>query len=563
MARRVARWASIAVIAVFIGARLAPGGGSPEAEGELEAALADGRLDPQVGASVARGEPITAIVVFSQIPLRERDLRRAAQGQDAIVETYPGLGIARIRYAQPARLARALRQPAVKAVREDALQQAAIVESLPLVNQPAAQAAGFTGEGTTVAVVDTGADCARLTAPGGTCPVVWAQDFADDDQNQDDDGHGTNVSGIVAGVAPGVRIAALDVFKKDAAGNNLTADSDVLRALQAVLTRRAELNIVAVNLSLGNSLIRNITRCVLSPYENAFASLRSNGILPVVAAGNSSYSTGLFFNGVAAPACAPGALVVGAVYDSDFGRVAWPQQDPFFRSPIWPQSPCTDATTGPDRVTCFSQSASFLGVLAPGALITAGGLRMAGTSQATPHVAGAVAVLAKANPGSTAAEREAAIVNSGEPVFDSRNGVTKRRLELCGALSAVGAACGGASLALSRQAVPQGAWRYYTVDVAPGTDLITIALRGGSADLDLFTRPGAKPTQTENDCRRDGATGDETCIHLNPAPGRWWVGVYGYAAGSFSVTLTTAELPPLSTRAVLPGVAREQPGSRK
>ena len=54
---------------------------------------------------------------------------------------------------------------------------------------------------------------------------------------------------------------------------------------------------------------------------------------------------------------------------------------------------CSDPTTAADKVACFSNGGSLVTLLAPGAMITAGGYTMGGTSQATPHVAGAIALL--------------------------------------------------------------------------------------------------------------------------------------------------------------------------
>ena len=91
---------------------------------------------------------------------------------------------------------------------------------------------------------------------------------------------------------------------------------------------------------------------------------------------------------------------------------------------------CTDSSTQPDQVPCFSNSASFLTMLAPGAPVTAAGLTKYGTSQAAPHVAGSVAVLGSAIPkdeysGTTMVR----ILNTGGPkIADPDSGVTKPRL---------------------------------------------------------------------------------------------------------------------------------------
>ncbi|MGB0127799.1 MAG: S8 family serine peptidase, partial [Rhodocyclaceae bacterium] len=118
----------------------------------------------------------------------------------------------------------------------------------------------------------------------------------------------------------------------------------------------------------------------------------------------------------ASPACTPGAVSVGAVYSGNFGGVGW--------------GACTDSTTAADKVTCFSNSASFLSVLAPGAIITAGGVSLGGTSQAAPFIAGSVAVLRAAYPAETLDQTVSRITSSGSPVTDARNGLSKPRLNL-------------------------------------------------------------------------------------------------------------------------------------
>jgi subtilisin family serine protease len=129
---------------------------------------------------------------------------------------------------------------------------------------------------------------------------------------------------------------------------------------------------------------------------------------------------------MASPACTPGIISVGAVYDANLGGLSY--------------GLCTDSATAPDKVTCFSNSASFLTMLAPGAAITAGGYTKYGTSQASPHVAGAVAVLRSAYPSETIDATTGRLTSSGQPVTDPRNGIQKPRLDLLSALGTAPAA---------------------------------------------------------------------------------------------------------------------------
>jgi len=291
-------------------------------------------------------------------------------------------------------------------------------QSFPLIGQPAAAAAGKIGTGTAVAVLDTGTDYTRAdfgscSSPGvpSSCKVAFAADFAPTDNALDDNGHGTNVSGIVLGVAPGAKVLALDVF------NGGTASStDIISAINWAIANKATYNIASMNLSLGGG--SSTTTCAADPMGIALGSARSAGIAPVVASGNSASSTA-----ISSPACAPAAISVGAVYDANVGGLSF--------------SNCSNPSTAADQVTCFSNSARFLTILAPGALITAAGYTMAGTSQAAPHVAGAFAVLRGAFPAESVEQQLARLTSTGKPIVDPRNGITKPRINLAAAVTIV------------------------------------------------------------------------------------------------------------------------------
>ncbi len=331
-----------------------------------------------------------------------------------VVKDYSQLPMSLVRFKSSAALTRFLASSEVIRVYKNQKRQRSLDRSLPLIGQPSVAAVGRTGSGTTVAVIDSGVDYTRSAfgacAAAGQygCKVVFAQDFAVEDGVLDDDGHGTNVAGIVAGVAPGTQIAALDVFQ-GASG----FDSDIIAAINWSIQNKTIYNIVAMNLSLGSS-INNASICANNIYATAFAHAREAGIVPVVASGNDGYS-----NGIAEPACAPGAVSVGAVYDSDIGFAGW--------------SSCSDNITAIDRVTCFSNSANFLTILAPGSGITAAGITQSGTSQATPHVAGAVAVLRSQFPADSVDQTVSRMTSTGVPITDPKNGITKPRLNLLAA----------------------------------------------------------------------------------------------------------------------------------
>ena len=319
-----------------------------------------------------------------------------------IIEEYKNLGISFIQFESEAALQELLENDNVLRAAVPEVYEKALLESLPIINQPEAEAAGYTGDGTTVAVIDTGAN---PNAPGLQGRVVVAQDFAIDDGVSDDDGHGTNVSAIVAGVAPDTNIAALDVFNGDGA-----SEQDILEAVNWAIDNKNTYNIEAINMSLGGdqkftgSLSDNS-----SALGQAIAQAKSVGILSIVASGNNGYTDGISW-----PAAFDSAVSVGATYDYTGSS--------------------GNNSVQPDQVTSFSNSAQFLDILAPGSFIDAGGSELQGTSMAAPHISRAVAVLSAAFPDESPDEILQRMLNSGEPITDERNGITKPRLNLGAAL---------------------------------------------------------------------------------------------------------------------------------
>jgi subtilisin family serine protease len=127
---------------------------------------------------------------------------------------------------------------------------------------------------------------------------------------------------------------------------------------------------------------------------------------------------------VAVPACSPAAVSVGAVYSADS-----------FYTYTWGGGACTDRGTAKGAVTCFSNSTSFLSLLAPGAFITGGGITMGGTSQASPHVAGALAILRGAFPSESLDATVTRLKATGKTTLDRRNGLSFPLMDIGAAAS--------------------------------------------------------------------------------------------------------------------------------
>jgi subtilisin family serine protease len=307
-------------------------------------------------------------------------------------------------------------------------------EGVPLIRGDAARSAGFTGRGIVVAVLDTGADTRHPDIKvsvleehcscTGCCPNGGSLQTGAGSAN-DDDGHGTHVSGIIAapgiaqpvGVAPGSFIHAVKVL-----GPNGGSFEGIVGGLEWVLTRS---EVKVVNMSLGGGRFTGLcdeANAAMQAAASAFNRLRARGTLVVVASGNEGFP-----DSVAAPSCLSTSFTVGDVYDSNVGGVQW--------------SACTDSTTGADHVVCHANSNALLDVFAPGAMITSaarggGTATEGGTSMATPMVAGAAAVLLEANPALTPGAIITLLKDTGKPVTDPKNGLTRSRIDLGAAVRA-------------------------------------------------------------------------------------------------------------------------------
>ena len=346
--------------------------------------------------------------------------------------------------------------PEVISLTEDKAAEPFLPESIPLVQGNQAHAAGFTGAGQTVAILDTGVDKNHVflggrvieeacfstggwcpggartsTAPGSgmPCPIAGCE-------------HGTHVAGIAAGASgstSGVASAA-NIFSiqiaSNVSGQPRFWTSDYLAALEHVFAQRDRLSIAAVNMSLGGGSFTSNCDSDYPPVTAAIRNLRSAGIATVVASGNDGFTNSLSY-----PACISDAVSVGAVSDVSWGT-------------------CSDGQpSARDKVACYSNSAAFLSLLAPGSRILSSGpgnsyFQSHGTSMAAPHVAGAWAVLKQKAPGATVDGVLAALQDTGTQVSDYRNGIARPRIDVRAALDQLSS--GTPVLAFTREGTGRG-----------------------------------------------------------------------------------------------------------
>jgi uncharacterized repeat protein (TIGR01451 family) len=432
----------------------------------------------------------------------------------------------------------------VRAVHENIMLHPVSVSDLGFINQPQAAAEGAAGAGTTIAVIDGGlgnnytmysdfGTCTAVNTPAGTCRVVFNVDLYPGASTETV--HGTNVSAIALGVAPGAKLAMFDVFNGTSASS-----TDVLNAMNTAISDQATYNIVAINLSLGDGSI-NTSQCTGSIFSSAVTSASNAGITTVAAAGNSGSKTSL-----GNPACTPGVVSVGAVYDASYGSIEW-------EAAADSGGVCTDAGAA-DLVTCFSQSAGYLSMLAPGTFVNApnSSFQQSGTSQATPHVSGAVAVLRARYPAESLAETLQRLQLSDIRDTDPANGLTTPRLDLLAAVNQ------GTQLALSGSGPTQATLG------GTATYSLTVTDSGPLAATDVVvtdTLPaGATLVSKSAGCTSSGST--VTCVLGSLAAGghdtvtlnvKWTVS--GAVYDSASVSSNEVDTAPAATQTLAFGAA--------
>jgi subtilisin family serine protease len=246
---------------------------------------------------------------------------------------------------------------------------------------------------------------------------VRGWDFANNDANpMDDNGHGSHVSGTIGAVGNngvgvvGVnwQVSIMPLKFLDAAGSGSTSAAIAAINYATRMRRDFGINVVATNNSWGGGGLSTALRDAVDAGAGA-------GILFVAAAGNESNNNDAT---PSYPASHPGTSVISVA-----------------------------ATDRSNRLATFSNyGATSVDLAAPGAAILSttpnnSYASYSGTSMATPHVTGTVALLAAANPQATAAQIRTAILSSTTPVAGLAGKVaTGGLLNAAAALQALGAA---------------------------------------------------------------------------------------------------------------------------
>jgi serine protease AprX len=269
--------------------------------------------------------------------------------------------------------------------------------------------AGYTGQGVTVAVVDTGIasvpdlagrvlqvkDDLNLLHPYSAC-----EDLSGEHSCADNYGHGTFIAGLIAGngaassgawkgVAPNANLVSVKV-----AGRDGSADvSKVIAGIQWVVSFKDRYGIKVLNLSLGTDSTQSYT---VDPLNYAVERAWDSGIAVVVAASNRGPGPGT----ISKPGDDPLVITVGAVDDMGTPGLGDDQLPNFTsRGPT-----AADGLAKPDLA---APGGHVVSLRAPGSALDTqfptyvdGSYRKgSGTSMSTGIVSGSIALMLQASPG--------------------------------------------------------------------------------------------------------------------------------------------------------------------
>jgi subtilisin family serine protease/subtilisin-like proprotein convertase family protein len=346
-------------------------------------------------------------------------------------------------------LAELLRNPRVESVEPDRRVTLQTLEGLNLIGADSLHQLGVDGEGTAVAIIDSGVDYLHPTLGGGQIPnakIVFGLDTADHDQDpMDCIGHGTAVASVAAGssyqwspnrrfaggVAPAAKILAYKVTADAECG--IATTGAVIEAIEdAILRRHGDgYRLAAINISLGAGEFTGPCDDSNLAYSEAIRAATEAGITVVAAAGNSGYT-----NAMNVPACITGTIAVGSAWDVDPGSVPYH----FCLDPEC-HDLCDDSFRWKRAVACYSNSSPYLDLIAPSEYLKAAAANgvtvdFGGTSGAAAYVTGAAALLAQALPDDDPQKTKFLLAATGRPTMDDKNGLIRPIIDLVAAVNA-------------------------------------------------------------------------------------------------------------------------------
>ncbi len=370
-------------------------------------------------------------------------------------------------------------------------------QNLPLSGN---YSSGVDGVGVNAYVIDTGILTTHQEFEGR---AKSGRDLVDNDNDATDcNGHGTHVAGTIGsrayGVAKKVNLIGVRVLDCNGSGSY----SGVIAGVDWVTANHKKPAVA--NMSLGGPLSQALEDAILNSIKA--------GVTYAVAAGNDNQSA---CN--SSPARMPDAIKVGA-------------------------------TSNTDQRASFSNFGSCVDLFAPGVDIestwdtsSTSTNKISGTSMATPHVAGVIALYLERNPASSPAQVKSALLagSTSGKVTSPGTGSPNKLLNIAFVAGSnpppppppedlvlrngvVTAAFSGA----------KGSEKTYTLVVPSGAKNMVVEMSGGSPDADLYLKFGSKSSVSTYDCRPYTSSNNEKCSVTAPKVGTYYITVRGYSAFS-------------------------------
>jgi serine protease AprX len=321
-------------------------------------------------------------------------------------------------------------------------------------------AQGDTGQGVTVAVLDTGID----KLPDFSGRLIGGVDLSGGGNPfHDAYGHGTFVAGLIAGdgassggeyagEAPGAKLVSIKV----AGANGITSLATVISGLQWAIANQRKYKIEVLNISLG---VQPTGSTVLDPLDQAVEAAWNAGIAVVVSAGNA----GPFNGTILSPGDDPLVITVGALDDMASLSISGDEMTNF--SSAGPTSP--DGWVKPDLVT---SGRSIVSLAAPGstvdqgfpsARIGTGNFVGSGTSFSAAITSGAAALVLADHPGLTPDQVKARLLGTtsagpvsnpfvdGHGALDAYAAATAHAMNFSQSVAGLSATGGGSTVPLA------------------------------------------------------------------------------------------------------------------
>jgi hypothetical protein len=426
--------------------------------------------------------------------------------------------------------------PDVKYVWKDNLNNLLTNEGRAVTGSAAQAAAGYTGAGIGVAVIDTNFDLLHPELGGSTTlpnPVVKGgynystPGAAIHSRVFNDCYHGTGTASIVRRYAPGCHLYTLVVFPN-------AYDSTIANAINWCVTNKNGTGggspIKVISMSLGGG--RYYSAVTAGTLHTACGTAVSNGILCFAASGNDGWT-----DSMGSPGASTNCISVGATWDATNAPYS-----PF------PPANCSDTSRLVDERTCYSDTASFLSIYAPSEQVICaqcggGTFALGGTSSACPAAAGLTAQFLQARP--TYAGNRSGLVSLYQSTGATVTGDTsKRRVNLTGAINGSGGGGGPTQLANGttyNYSVALGAVLNYQVVIPANATNFTVTITG-TGDADLYVKrtainwPAEQGAHNEAEFKAPYIGGSaESVLFPAPAAATWNVLVHGYAAASGTI----------------------------